>query len=117
MGDLSNHFSRKEFACRCGECDFDIVDAELVAVLEGVRKHFGSPVQITSGCRCVCHNKRCGGSENSEHLTGRAADFVVVGIPAQAVHAYLMETYRDKYGIGRYDTWTHLDVRKNRARW
>jgi uncharacterized protein YcbK (DUF882 family) len=117
MGDLSENFSRSEFKCKCGECDFDTVDAALIWVLEDVRGHFQSPVNITSGCRCGPHNKREGGSDNSQHLYGKAADITVTGVPASAVQNYLLDRYRDSFGIGRYSSWTHIDVRSQKARW
>ena len=76
MGDLSEHFSREEMACKCG-CGLDTVDAELLSLLEKIRAHFDRPITINSGCRCEAHNRAVGGSKNSQHLIGRAADIVV----------------------------------------
>lgn len=50
----------------------DLVDM----VLQPMRDTFG-PVIITSGYRCVALNGIIGGSPNSEHCLGRAADFIV----------------------------------------
>jgi hypothetical protein len=36
MGDLSAHFSRSEFACKCG-CGFDDVKPDLIEALEALR--------------------------------------------------------------------------------
>lgn len=115
MGDLSTHFSRREFACRCG-CGFDTVDAELLAVLEEVRQHFDAPVVITSGCRCASHNQRVGGSPGSQHLLGRAADIQVRGVAPAAVAQHLEELYPGRFGIGRYATFTHIDTRNSASR-
>lgn len=57
MGDISKHFSRREFLCKCG---FATVDVELVAVLEDVREHFDSGVTINSGVRAQNHRAMCG---------------------------------------------------------
>jgi uncharacterized protein YcbK (DUF882 family) len=116
MGDVSKHFSRREYACRCG-CGFAAVDVELLGVLEDVREHFDSSVKINSGCRCPEHNKRVGGAPDSEHMRGIAADIVVDGVPAWEVHSYLSMKYPGRYGIGKYQTWTHIDVRQRAARW
>ncbi len=116
MGDISKHFSRREFLCKCG-CGFATVDVELVAVLEDVREHFDSGVTINSGCRCKEHNKRVGGEPDSEHTRGTAADIVVDGVPAHEVHAYLSMKYAGRYGIGKYQNRTHIDVRQRAARW
>lgn len=111
------YFSRKEFACSCG-CGFAACDAELLDVLSDARNYFLSkPVTINSGCRCEAHNKKEGGAPGSKHVKGIAADFVIAGVHADIVYNYLDEKYPDKYGIGRYDGRTHIDVRPEKARW
>lgn len=117
MGDLTRDFSRSEFACKCG-CGFDTVDAELILVLQDVRNHFESPISINSGCRCEAYNKKVGGSQNSQHKLGRAADIAVKDYPPESVQHYLEGKYPGSYGIGRYNTFTHIDTRSNGpARW
>lgn len=113
---ISQNFSREEFACKCG-CGFAVVDKELVHVLEVVRTHFNAPVAINSACRCEQHNKDVGGSEGSKHKLGIAADIVVSGVEPSLVYDYLCEYAVDKYGIGKYKSFTHIDVRKEKARW
>ena len=110
------YFTRKEFQCSCG-CGFDTVDYELMMVLNDVREWFDAPVTVTSGCRCPSHNKTIGGAENSIHMTGKAADIVVKGIEPRIVADYLEDKYENKYGIGRYSGWVHIDVRPIKARW
>jgi uncharacterized protein YcbK (DUF882 family) len=117
---LSEHFVNLEFLCKCG-CGFGgmpgDVDHLLIDVLELTRMHFDTPIIITSGCRCERHNHRVGGAPRSKHLTGLAADFKVRGVSPREVADYLDATYPDRFGIGRYKTWTHLDTRNQRARW
>ena len=114
---LSKNFSRIEFKCKCLNCDYDTVDAELVSVLQALRDHFGSSVMITSGNRCPEYNRKVDGAKDSKHITGRAADIVVKNIPAHVVQDYLKDTYKDKYGIGSYALFTHIDTRTIAARW
>ena len=116
MGDLSKHFSRYEFACKCG-CGYDTVDAELITVLEALREHFDRPVTINSGCRCSEHNENIEGGKKSQHLIGRAADIVVKKVDSAVVYRYLTDRYIGKYGIGGYAGFTHIDTRSKRARW
>jgi len=116
MGDLSKHFNRSEFACSCG-CGSDTVDAELISVLEEIRTHFERPVVINSGVRCEKHNAGIGGAPKSKHVVSKAADIDVVGIDPFDVYQYLNFKYPEKYGIGKYSNWTHIDVRPNKARW
>lgn len=112
----SVNFNRSEFACKCG-CGFDTVDAELLEILEAVRQHFGKPVTINSACRCEKHNKAVGGEPTSQHLYGRAADFTVAGPSPAKVYQWLIAEYPDRYGIGVYPSWVHVDSRAGKARW
>lgn len=78
LGDLSEHFSAHEFACRCGGglpgCQRLLVKRELLQSLEGYRSHLGQAVSIVSGYRCVERNMQVGGARNSQHIYGAAAD-------------------------------------------
>ena len=112
---LSKHFKRSEFKCPC--CDFSTVDVELLEVLEDLRVFFEKPVIITSGCRCDVHNADVGGSIGSKHMYGIAADIVIRDIPPDDVYIYLDNKYNDKYGIGLYSSWVHIDIRADKARW
>lgn len=49
-------------------------------VLDPIREHVGMPVIITSGFRCPALNELVGGKGSSQHLTGQAADFTVLGM-------------------------------------
>ena len=114
---LSPHFWRKEFECGCG-CGFNIVDAELIAVLEELRSECGdNNVNILSGCRCSNHNKRVGGYKNSKHLIGKAADIRIRGVAVDEVARRLLKLFPNSYGIGQYNNWTHIDVRNKKGRW
>jgi uncharacterized protein YcbK (DUF882 family) len=95
VGDLSEHFSRSEFACRCG-CGFDSISPELITEK---------------------HNAKVGGVPNSQHVQGIAADIVVSGRTPALVADYLERKYPDRYGVGRYSSFTHIDVRPVKARW
>lgn len=116
MGNLSAHFSRHEFACPCG-CGFDTVDAELLITLEALRDYLGAAITVNSGARCLQHNTLIGGADDSQHMVCKAADISVRAVSPIKV-AYTLEAhYPDTYGIGRYHTFTHLDVRAKKARW
>jgi len=115
MGNISAHFNRKEFACHCG-CGFAAVDKKLNEILEDVRGYFNVPVMINSACRCAAYNQKVGGAQKSQHVHGLAADVAVVNIPPDTVADYL-ERMHSACSIGRYDTFTHIDVRDTPARW
>lgn len=110
------YFKRLEYACKCG-CGFDTVDYELDIVMDDVRNNFGSPIVINRGASCVSHNLGVGGAIDSQHLYGKACDFYVKGVHEDDVVEYLEVRYHNKYGIGRYNGRTHIDVRPTRARW
>jgi len=114
---ISANFTREEFKCRCGSCDYDTVDIELIEVLQDVREYFNKPITITSGNRCRNHNIRVGGADTSYHVRGRAADIQVKGVSPADVYYYVNSKYPDKYGIGKYDTFTHIDTRTGKGRW
>lgn len=123
MGDISAHFSRSEFACKCG-CGFDTVDTELLTMLEVIRQKWNLPVSVESGCRCWDYHahiyERDGlgtPPKNSQHLFGRAADIKVSGISPAEVQAYVIQLWPDKYGIGSYNSFTHVDSRGVKSRW
>ena len=114
---ISNYFTRKEFECKCG-CGFATVDVELLEVLEFVRVSFNKPVTINSACRCDSHNSSVGGADGSKHKLGIAADIVVKDIDPLDVYKFLDAAYPVSYGIGKYNSFTHIDVRSGyKARW
>ena len=113
---LSANFKVREFACSDGT-DPVFIDTELVEVLQKIRTHFGKAVTITSAYRTPNHNKSVGGTTYSQHLYGKAADIKVNGVTPQKVAEYAEELLRNNGGIGRYDTFTHIDVRSAKSRW
>ena len=113
---ISEHFSREEFACKCG-CGFATVDVDLLELLELIRVRFNKPVTINSACRCEIHNTAVGGSYGSKHKQGIAADIVVKDTDSYEVYKFVDSHAPDKYGIGLYTEFTHVDVRQNKARW
>ena len=118
MGDLTDNFNRSEFACKCG-CGFDEIALDTVYICQTLRHHFDRPVTITSGCRCPEHNASVGGAEKSQHVAGTAADVVVKDVHAHDVYEYLDTNAVDLGvgGLGKYDSFTHVDTRGRRARW
>lgn len=82
--------------------------------LQEIRNHFGRPIIITSGWRSQRVNRLVGGASRSQHLTGKAADIVVVGVSPREVQRYLDPHWKGGLGYGR--TFTHLDIRPWRAR-
>lgn len=118
---LSAHFRVREFRCYDGT-DTIFVSPALVEVLEKIRVHFNKPVNINSGYRTEVWNKKKGGSTYSQHKYGTAADITVgnktTGVEApKAVAAFVETVLKNTGGIGIYDSFVHVDVRKVKIRW
>lgn len=112
---VAQHFHVHEFACSDGT-DVLLIHPALPDLLETIRAHFISPVIVNSGFRTHAYNETLPGSaEDSPHLWGMAADIIVDGVPPDAV-ADFAETL-GVGGLGRYDTFTHVDVRGQDRRW
>jgi len=116
QGDVcvAPHFCVSEFACRDGT-DVLLIHPALPDLLEDIRAHFLAPVRITSAFRTHAHNDAVGGAKDSRHLWGMAADITVDGVPPATV-ADFAETL-GVGGLGRYDTFTHVDVGSRGRRW
>jgi uncharacterized protein YcbK (DUF882 family) len=120
VSKISQHFARSEFACHCGDCPESrdpTVDVTLIAILEELRRHFDTPITVTSGVRCKSYNFKNGGRPFSKHLEGKAADVLLKGVTPDRVYKYLFERYPDSYGFGKYETFTHIDSRGLKGRW
>ncbi len=116
MEQLSANFKRAEFACKCG-CGFATVDVDLLILMKSIRLRFGEPVTINSSARCEAHNKAVGGADNSKHRLGLAADITVKNVSLNELYKFLDESHPMSLGLGRYDTFVHVDVRFGKARW
>ena len=116
---LSKNFTSDEFKCKCSnkKCNVSFISNDLVEELQIIRQYFNKPIKINSGYRCPDHNAAVGGVPNSRHTHGTAADIDVIGVSPKEVQDYLKNRHKDKYGIGSYKTFTHIDVREEKARW
>lgn len=115
---ISAHFKIREFASKDG-ADEVFIDDKLVRLLEFIRGYFGQPVTITSAYRTTAHNKKVGGSPNSQHVKGTAADIIVKGVDSLRVAEAAEYFLGNSGGIGYYpiSKFTHVDVRAKASRW
>lgn len=113
---LSENFKVKEFASTDG-ADPIFISPQLIMVLQRIRSHFNKPITINSGYRTHARNKAVNGAKFSQHLYGTAADIVVSGISPIEVTKFAETLLPNTGGIGTYSTFTHIDVRKEKARW
>lgn len=121
---LSEHFDDSEFRCKCGRradgpyCSGlpeNGMNPELIALLEQIRERLGVPIVVYSGYRCHRYNESVGGARSSQHLLGNAADIAAKDISPSELRKTINRLV--KGGMGAYPTFTHVDVRRNRARW
>jgi len=88
----------------------------LVNDLEVIREALGNnEITITSGFRSEKHNKKEGGSTNSYHMLGMAADFKVKGVTPSQVRSTIYKLMENGSitlgGVGSYNSFTHFDIR------
>ena len=62
-------------------------------VLDPIRDKFCAPVIITSGYRCPQVNKLVGGVNNSQHMSGCAADFHIRDFTPLMMHQVFLDIY------------------------
>lgn len=111
--DQVKHFKLDEF--RCKHCKKLKLDINLLLKLEELRAKTG-PLIINSGYRCPVHNRNVGGASASQHLKGTAADIRGTKMNPSQVHGHANKIFSDG-GVGKYNTFTHVDVRSGRSRW
>ncbi|MCH2043790.1 MAG: D-Ala-D-Ala carboxypeptidase family metallohydrolase [Saprospiraceae bacterium] len=94
--------------------------AKLMKQLEVIRSALGVPLRISSGYRSPIHNANVGGVSNSQHLKGIAAD-IVCSVHPHEVHATISRLIDEgkivQGGLGKYNGFTHYDIRGTAARW
>jgi len=121
---LTKNFNISEFQCKCG-CEMpDFVKKnveELAKDLQVIRDKVGVGFTPNSAYRCPKHNQIIGGVKTSQHLKGKAADIKIKGIEPSEVADLVEDLMKTeaitKGGVGRYNSFTHVDIRGTNARW
>lgn len=114
--DKVKYFKKSEFKCQCGGKYCNGYPAEmnpkLVNILEGLRKYFDKPVDVTSGLRCKQHNKNVGGVSNSQHQYGNASDIYIAGVDKSKIKAkaYELGAKYVYYGTPSMGQSVHINV-------
>jgi len=115
---LTPHFNAHEFKCKCGQPhDFQLAD-ELVGKLEELYGKLNcSKIIVTSGFRCVTHDKNVGGSGTGQHTKGNAADICCYGQDGNPISSKIVCCTAQDIGftgianINESYQYTHVDVR------
>jgi uncharacterized protein YcbK (DUF882 family) len=123
---LTKNFSKKEFDSKDGSPmppEVLLNVQKLATQLQALRDVLNAPIRINSGYRSPNHNNAVGGSKNSQHVFGRAADIVVKGKTPKQVYDIIegMIASGDMLqgGLGLYDTFVHYDIafKAKKRRW
>ena len=114
---LTKNFSMKELSCKNDNEVYLTRDVlEHAKRLQKLRDKFG-PLAVNSWLRTTEHNRAVGGSKNSTHLLGIGTDLKVPDGRRQSQIADYWDKLMDGHGgIGKYDTFIHLDSRDGRWR-
>lgn len=117
---ISKNFRWKEVRCKDGTYppkEFLANCINAAFMLERIRTFFGGrKIKVMSWYRSPSHNTKVGGEKNSLHMRGMAVDFVVVGMDPVDVANKLRAAAKelDIGGIGKYKTFTHVDIGRRR---
>lgn len=108
----SAYFKPDEVACHC--CGRVNISSAFMYKLDRLREYINAPIIVTSGCRCINHNREVGGAENSYHLcdvtAGRAAD---IHAPGMDLFKFFLICNAYFKGVGLYPrhNFVHVDMR------
>lgn len=117
---VSAHLSWSELACKDGTPYPTkwVHRAKILAEeFERIRAACGNkPIVVGSAYRTEAHNRRVGGARNSQHVEGRALDlYPPKGMSVERFFSIVREIALTNtsqiYGLGRYPTFVHIDIR------
>ena len=120
---LTSNFSLEEFECKCG-CEMpEFVKKNIIELAENLQvlRDAVGRLDLTNAYRCKYHNADVGGSINSQHLKGKAADIKSKTLSPNEIAVRVNDLMKNESfklgGIGIYNTFAHVDIRGTRARW
>lgn len=113
---ISPHFRALEFQCKCAARHEFQLDEKLVELLEKLYTELDcSAINVSSGFRCLQHDKAVGGSGTGQHIHGKAADICCIGQDGQPIDSRIVCIAAQDVGfsgIARINaTYTHVDAR------
>lgn len=112
---MPSYYTKSEYSCKCG-CGFDTLYWRTLDAANALRDHLGVPITVSSGCRCVDHNRAVGGARASYHLP-RNIDGVWQGMALDLVvddSRYCLDWLTNKYpdiSCISYPDFIHIDFR------
>jgi len=89
----------------------------IVLCLQPIRDKLNKPMMVTSGFRCEQLNKLVGGAKTSQHLEGKAVDFIVPNASISSVIDFIKKSGIEyDQLINEYDKWVHISYNKGHNR-
>ena len=105
---ISPYFKDDEFQCKCG-CGLDIEDNVKAMIFEA-REIANIPFTITSGARCLEHNRSIGSRDTSSHIKGLAVDIVATSSQQRArIYNSLYKAGFRRFGFNFNKGFIHVD--------
>jgi hypothetical protein len=100
-----------------GRDGWEKVDIGVRAMLMKVQKDFGRPLFVNSGYRSPEYNAKLdGAAKNSYHMQGKALDISWSGLNNETKEEFIrLARTRGFRGIGRYNSFIHIDVGPERS--
>lgn len=112
---ITENFDSEEFKCHCG-CGLSNIKPELVHRLQVIRDIAGTPIIITSGCRCGSWNAHEGGAYNSFHIYGMACDWTISDVAILDMIATMLKDWSGGFHYYPNNLDIHTDIGPRR-RW
>lgn len=127
---ITEHFNltKDHFDCKCKSrfCTHTYVYEPTLEFVEEMRVRLGFPMTFSCGYRCPKHNrsKSVGGGEFSQHMWGLAVDIKPIEKNKKIyqekkyhIFAYAIANLPHTGGLGKYNSFVHIDLREQKARW
>lgn len=107
---MTDYFPIEETQCKCG-CGQNWTP-QFHAKMNLIRAEVGTPMVVSSGCRCEAYDKSIGGK--GAHATGNAGDFLCSGSHAHAILKAALKAGVSGIGISQRGAhgsrFIHLDI-------
>lgn len=118
--NITENFKYEKLTCPCcARLKIDERTFRHMELLQEMRTKLDFVIIVNSGYRCKQHNTDVGGSTNSQHMIF-ATDIRPSwqnGFKQRLKAMYKMAEELGFDGIGRYESFIHVDLRGSKARW
>jgi len=110
---MMKYFKYYEFDSPDVDGSGQMMDSEFLQMLDSAREIYGKPMVINSGFRTEEHNAKVGGTANSSHIKGLAADIkCTTSADRWAMVHSLTKAGFNRLGIAK--TFIHVDTDKSK---